>query len=158
MKRVQQHDVEIIYQCHLSDGGVMFPHTVHTVSPIFFTSTCSSYAVYYYRPIPLTRHPFISPHLFLPSLPHFTCRLSEIAFPYPILNRAQPSFSYLHLFLCFTSIPHYVAKLPCWAEQIGKKERKTHCSCCGHWLMKGGCDSAKKPLKIGEDREDEIPI
>lgn len=76
--------------------------------------------------------------------------------PYPILNRAQPSFSYLHLFLCFTSIPHYVAKLPCWAEQIGKK--KLHCSCCGHWVMKGGCDSAKKPLKVGEDREDEIPI
>lgn len=157
MKRVQQHDVEIIYQCHLSDGGVMFPHTVHTVSPIFFTSTCSSYAVYYYRPIPLTRHPFISPHLFLPSLPHFTCRLSEIAFPYPILNRAQPSFSKLTFFCASHLFP---TMLLSFLVELSRSERKKppHCSCCGHWLMKGGCDSAKKPLKIGEDREDEIPI
>lgn len=121
MKRFQQHDVEIIYQCHLSDGGVMFPHTVHTVSHIFFTSTCSSYAVYYYRPIPLTRHPFISPRLFLPSLPHFTWRSQRSPVPTPSwIELSHPSL--IFTFFCASHL--FPTMVLSFLVELSRSERK----------------------------------
>lgn len=101
-------------------------------------------------------------------------RLSPITYSYPLcpisLVGSQrspfPTPSWIELshpsliFTFFCASHLFPTMLLSFLVELSRSERKKtpHCSCCGHWLMKGGCDSAKKPLKIGEDREDEIPI
>lgn len=106
-------------------------------------------------------------------LSHAT-RLSPLTYSYPLcpisLVGSQrspfPTPSWIELshpsliFTFFCASHLFPTMLLSFLVELSRSERKKtpHCSCCGHWLMKGGCDSAKKPLKIGEDREDEIPI
>lgn len=101
-------------------------------------------------------------------------RLSPLTYSYPLcpisLVGSQrspfPTPSWIELshpsliFTFFCASHLFPTMLLSFLVELSRSERKKtpHCSCCGHWLMKGGCDSAKKPLKIGEDREDEIPI
>lgn len=130
--------------------------SAHSVIHILFTSALSSYVVYYQYP-PLWC-PFISPHLFIPSLPHFTHWLSPVPTP-PKSSLPHPSAlsslsSSLFVFLIHSPLG-CLAPLSSWVE---RKRSEQHCRRCGRRLMTRGYEQARNPSRVEDEREDDIPI